>query len=67
MLTAAALLCFKWASEGVPEGLERYILAVLIATQCLTSAAYVRKGVPGPPVAYLTISLLMGIAGFKRA
>lgn len=67
MLTVAALLCFKWASGGVPEGLERYILAALIATQCLTGAAYVKKGVPGPPAAYFTISLLMGIAGFKGA
>lgn len=65
MLTSAALLCFKWANGGGPAGLERYILGALISTQCLTAAAYVKKGIPGPPIAYLTVSLLMALAAWK--
>jgi len=61
----SALLCFKWASQGVAEGLEKYILGALMATHCLTSLMYIRKGVPGPPLLYLSASLLMGIAALK--
>ncbi|KIM98160.1 hypothetical protein OIDMADRAFT_182499 [Oidiodendron maius Zn] len=61
-----ALLCFKWANGGVPDGVEKYILGVLIATQCLTAVAYLKKGIPGPSAAYLTTSLLMGIAAGKK-
>ena len=66
MLTSAALLCFKWANGGVPNGLEKYILGVLIATQCLAGVAYLKKGIPGPSAAYLATSLLMGIAAGKK-
>jgi hypothetical protein len=61
----AALLCFKWASQGIPEGLEKYIFGVLLATHCLTSLMYIRKSMPGPPLVYLSTSLLMGIAALK--
>jgi hypothetical protein len=61
---ATALLCFKWANGGVPAGLERYIFGALIATHCLTAAAYAKKGVAGPPLAYLTASLLMAIGAY---
>lgn len=61
-----ALLCFKWAQQGVSEGIERYILGALIATQCLTGIAYMRRGIPGPPAAYFTASLLMAIAAWKQ-
>lgn len=64
-LTPLALLCFKWAKEGISPGLERYIFGVLMATHCLTSLMYIRKGIPGPPLVYLSSSLLMGIAALK--
>ncbi|KAG9244440.1 hypothetical protein BJ878DRAFT_542281 [Calycina marina] len=61
-----ALLCFKWAKQGgVPQGIEKYIFAALIATQLATAAAYARKGVMGPPALYVTASALMGIAAAK--
>jgi hypothetical protein len=66
MLTATALLCFKWANGGVPDGVEKYLLGVLLATQCLAAAAYVKKGILGPPAAYLLTSLLMGVAAWKK-
>lgn len=65
LITPPALLCFKWASQGVPEGFEKYIFRVLLATHCLTSLMYIRKGVSGPPLVYLSTSLLMGIAALK--
>jgi hypothetical protein len=44
--------------------MERYILGALIGTQLLTAVAYAKKGIPGPPLAYVTASLLMAVAAF---
>ncbi|KAH8602986.1 hypothetical protein B0O99DRAFT_604831 [Bisporella sp. PMI_857] len=61
-----ALLCFKWAQQGgVPTGIERWIFATLLATQLLTGAAYLRKGVAAPPLAYGIGSALM-IGGYLK-
>lgn len=64
---SVALLCFKWAQSGIDlkAGIERYILALLLATQTTTGLMYLRKGVPPPAVAYWTASLIMGIAAAK--
>lgn len=67
MLMDKALLCFKWASQGVPPGIERYILSVIIATQTLSALVYLKKGIPGPAALYFPCSLLMGIAALKGA
>jgi hypothetical protein len=62
-----ALLCFKWANEGVAPGIERYIFGVLMATHLLTSLAYLRKGISRPPAIYISLSLLMGTAVLQGA
>jgi hypothetical protein len=66
-LTLTALLCFKWAKEGVAPGIETYIFGVLMATQCLTALSYLRKGITSPPAVYIILSALMGIAKAKGA
>lgn len=60
-----ALLCFKWAAEGVRPGIERWIFGVLMTTHAATAALYLKKGIPGPPLAYVGVSLLMGVAALK--
>jgi len=65
VLTVTALLCFKWAKEGVAPGIETYIFGVLMATQCLTALSYLRKGITSPPAIYIILSALMGIAKAK--
>jgi hypothetical protein len=60
-----ALLCFNWASKGINEGLGKYVLAALLATQIGTGAAYFKKGIYPPSLVYWTASLLMGIAALK--
>jgi hypothetical protein len=66
-LIVTALLCFKWAKEGVAPGIETYIFGVLMATQLLTAGSYLRKGITSAPTVYIILSALMGIAKAKGA
>ena len=67
-LNSLALLCFKWAQNGVDlrSGLERYVLGTLLVTQVTTGTMYFRKGVNSVGATYYVLSLLMSIAAYRQ-
>lgn len=61
----AALLCFKWAQEGLQPGLDRYVLYALMATHTSTGLAYAKKGIMPPAGVYWFTTALLGLAASK--
>ena len=60
-----ALLCFKWAQNGLGGSLDKSIFGALLATHFSAGLAYLRKGIFPPTLVYWTTSLLLGIAALK--
>lgn len=62
-----ALLCYKWASEGLTSTWDMYLFTALLVTHTSAGFAYARKGIMPPVAVYWISSLLMAIAAMKKA